>query len=290
MGRYDEAEAKRTSGVAIAIILALLLGGGLLYLNRSERQTRPEIKELKLPQRPDELTMADESVPDDVIADQVLPDSSVLTEPEGAEQPNPLPALSSSDQAFREAMRGVSASLAPWLKADHLIRRYTTIANDFSQGLVLEKHMRFLKQSQPFSVKKTEEGLFIAEESYRRYDKLAKAIDAVDVKAAAAVFRHFMPLFQEVFDDFAYPPDRPMDDIFLKSAAQILAAPVIERPIAGVRPSVFYKFADDKLEGLSPVSKQMLRMGPKNTRIIQNKIRQLVQEWVNLRHFMHAQF
>ena len=62
-----------------------------------------------------------------------------------------------------------------------------------------------------------------------------------------------------------------------------MAAPIIVEPIAVVRPSVFYKYANDDLENLSPVSKQMLRMGPKNTRTIQNKVRQLVQELIDLK-------
>jgi hypothetical protein len=62
-----------------------------------------------------------------------------------------------------------------------------------------------------------------------------------------------------------------------------LAAPVIEGRIALVRPTVNYKFADQKLEALSPVRKQMIRMGPENTRIIQNKVRMLVEELVNLK-------
>jgi hypothetical protein len=33
-----------------------------------------------------------------------------------------------------------------------------------------------------------------------------------------------------------------------------------------------YKYADPKLERLNAVSKQMIRMGPRNTRIIQKKL------------------
>ncbi|MGR8929700.1 MAG: DUF3014 domain-containing protein, partial [Gammaproteobacteria bacterium] len=194
-----------------------------------------------------------------------------------------LPELPSSDQAFREAMLGMSPQLAPWLKSAELIKKFTNIANDFSQGLWLEKHMRFLKQAQPFSVEKTEGGLVISDKSYQRYAALAHAVDSMDVGAVLAVYRKFRPLMLEVFDGFGYPPDRPLEDLFLKSAAQVLAAPVIEEPIFVVRPSVYYKYADQKLEGLSPVAKQMLRMGPKNTRMIQNKVRQLVQELVNFR-------
>ena len=87
----------------------------------------------------------------------------------------------------------------------------------------------------------------------------------------------------QVFAEFSYPPEHQLEDILVKSAAEILAAPTIEEPIALVRPSVLYKFANKKFESLSPVSKLMIRMGPENTRIIQNKVRLLVEEMANMK-------
>jgi hypothetical protein len=46
---------------------------------------------------------------------------------------------------------------------------------------------------------------------------------------------------------------------------------------------VLYKYADSELENASPVHKQMLRMGPENTRIIQQKVRLLLEGLVNLK-------
>ena len=282
MGRYDQTQDKKYSGVVIGIIFMILAGGGWFYFNQPNQQSaETETKELQLPMAAGD-NHADEPLSDNIAIDQTLADTVDLAEQDLPEQAA-LPDLASSDQAFCEGMLSASSGLAPWLKADQLIRKYTTIANDFSQGILLEKHMRFLKHTQPFAVEQNDSGVFISHESYQRYDKLAAAIDAVDVQAALTVYRKFEPLLLQVYADFGYPADRPLDDIFLKAAAQILAAPVIEQSIEVVRPSVFYKFANQKLEALSPVSKQMLRMGPKNTRIIQNKTRQLVQGLISMK-------
>jgi Protein of unknown function (DUF3014). len=40
---------------------------------------------------------------------------------------------------------------------------------------------------------------------------------------------------------------------------------------------VVYKFADEQLQAMNAVEKQMIRMGPDNTRKVQEKLRQLVQ-------------
>jgi hypothetical protein len=193
-----------------------------------------------------------------------------------------LPTLDNSDGLLREAMIQLSPALGRWLNTDQLIRKYVVVVNDFSQGLILEKHMRFLKPDQPFVAEQDDAGLFIASKSYQRYDQLAAAIDAMDVKATLAEYKKFRPLLLLVFKGFSYPEQYQLEDIFTKAAAEILAAPVIDGRIALIRPTVNYKFADQKLEALSPVRKQMIRMGPENTRIIQNKVRMLVEELVNL--------
>lgn len=284
MSRYDPIEDKKSNSVLIGLIIIVLAGGAAwLYFNRPSQQTeKPEIQELKLPLVSEDKSSA-ETLPDNMTTDQALPDAVDLDMQALPVQTSVLPVLSKSDSAFREAIVSASPKLKPWLKTDQVIRKYLIVVNDFSQGLWLEKHMRFLKHSKAFSVETNDKGLFIADESYRRYDALASAIDAIDTKKAIEAYKQFKPLLLEAFSDFGYPPERPLEDIFLKSASQILAAPIIKEPIALVRPSVFYKYANEDLESLSPVSKQMLRMGPKNTRIIQNKVRQLVQELINLK-------
>ena len=123
-------------------------------------------------------------------------------------------------------MTGISPALAEWLNTDQLIRKYVVIANDFSQGLRLEKHLRFLELDQPFAVDQDNEKLFIATKSYQRYDRLAAAINALDVQATLAVYKKFRPLLLQVFKEFSYPDEYSLEDIFTKAAAVILAAPV----------------------------------------------------------------
>lgn len=289
MGRYDQTRNKKPAGATFFIVIILFIlagGGGWFYFNnlKQEDGAVTETKELKLPPA-SKVMSTNESVSSSTSIDETIPDTEDVdaVAPALPDLPFVLPELPSSDGAFRDAMTQVSPGLAPWLSTDQLIGKYVFIANDFSQGIRLEKHMRFLKQAQPFTVDETDNGLFMSKQSYQRYDKLAAAIDAMDVRSTLAVYKKFRPLMLQVFAGFSYPADHTLEDIFEKTAAEILAAPVIEEPVALVRPSVLYKFADKKLEALSPVSKQMIRMGPENTRIIQNKIRLLVQELANIK-------
>jgi hypothetical protein len=291
MGRYDDTKDKKHTGVLIftLVILVVAAAGGFYFFYFDTQQTvsselvKSKIQALLLP-----------LVDKESVQEEPLPTPESEAEDTGAaieaiEQPLPeepfvLPDLLDSDDLFRESLIEVSPKLAEWLRTDQLVRKYVVIANDFSQGLTIGKHMHFLKPEPPFAVVQKDDNnqeFIIAAKNYQRFDALASAIDALDVQAALDVYKKFRPLFQQVFDEFGYPEEYSLDDIFTKAAAEILTAPVIEGEIALVRPGVLYKFADGKLEGLNRVHKQMLRMGPENTRVIQNKIRLLVQGLVN---------
>ena len=59
---------------------------------------------------------------------------------------------------------------------------------------------------------------------------------------------------------------------------QLLAVPVIRDDIELLQPKVFYEYADPSLEGLSPLQKQALRMGPANVVRLQSYLRALRSE------------
>ena len=268
------------------IILTVLASAGWFYFNyqQSDTVTEPETYILALPSNSREKNTSDsllisKSI-DGIATTETTPDNIVTLQQDNSFI---LPDLDHSDALLREEMLGISPALAEWLNTDQLIRKYVVIANDFSQGLRIEKHLRFVKPDQPFAVDQENESLFIATKSYQRYDRLAAAINALDIQATLAVYEKFRPLLLRIFKEFSYPDEYRLEDIFTKSTAIILAAPVMNERIALVTHSIYYKFADQQLEALNPIHKQMLRMGPDNTRIIQNKLRLLVEGLVNLK-------
>ncbi len=280
MSRYDQkTNDKKSSGFMFkALIVLALAGGAWFYLQQQAGVvTAPEIQTLTLPAITKDKAAIDALLlsealdeKDDVIADEII-------ELQQQQTSVVLPALDHSDALFRDELTALAPGLADWLNTDQLIRKYMLIANDFSQDLRLEKHLRFVKLEQPFAVVQANEKLVIAGESYRRYDKLAAAIDALDTRAALDIYKKFRPLLLQVFSEFSYPEEYSLEDIFSKSTALILAAPTIEGDIAVVKHGLNYKFADQQLESSSPIHKQMLRMGPENTRLIQHKLRQLLE-------------
>jgi len=289
MNRYDDRIKSKKIGVKaiFAVIIWIAIGiGGWFYFRYlpSDAPAEPETLSLAIPSERTVDALAISEALDGTAAAEAAPEAATNAIVElHLDTSFILPDLEHSDALFREEMAGVSPALAEWLRTDQLIRKYVVIANDLSQGLRLEKHLRFLEPSQPFAVDQDNEKLFIAAKSYHRYDRLAAAIDGLDVQATLSVYKKFRPLLLQVFKEFSYPDEYSLEDIFTKAAAVIFAAPVRDRQIAVERHAVHYRFADQQLEALNPIHKQMLRMGPENTRIIQNKLRLLVEGLVNLK-------
>ncbi|KJV05241.1 DUF3014 domain-containing protein [Methylocucumis oryzae] len=94
--------------------------------------------------------------------------------------------------------------------------------------------------------------------------------------------KKFRPLVTQALNEFGYPEESRFEDSIAKAVAEILAAPILDHPPAVILAGPRYKFADAQLEALNPVHKQMLRLGPENSRIIQNKARLLLETLSNV--------
>ncbi len=191
-----------------------------------------------------------------------------------------LPELQDSDAEFKQDVLAISSAkqLKQVIFKEKIISKTISSVNDMAQGLRPPATvLRELKLSEPFAVIPRGDKLYISPKSYQRYDQLAQAINGIDNQAAIALYKKYLPLFQVVFKGFSYPQSYQVTDIFKAAVGKIIQAPIVTDRIEVIRPAVYYKFADPKLEKLSALDKQMLRMGPDNTRLIQNKLRELVQ-------------
>jgi len=189
-----------------------------------------------------------------------------------------LPELDDSDAEFVQDLLTVSPQLKQWLFKKEQIRKTIFSINDMAQGLRPPvKRLREISFTEPFSVDEEEERKYISAQAYHRYDRLAQAINSIDEQVLVALYKKYLPLFQTVFAEFSYPAYYQVLDSIKAATGKIIQAPVITGKIEVIRPTVRYKFADPKLEKLSALDKQMLRMGPDNTLLIQNKLRGLIE-------------
>lgn len=284
MSRYKQKKATKYSPVVIGIVIIFIALVVWWFLNRdgeSDVITRPvEIpKENKLQGFDGEKLLINETEKNN--ADNSLDKKNISTAEENdAEFLKAKPKvveLGNSDESFREAVVNVSKNFGGWFETKDSITKYITLIHDISQNQIIAKNRVFLHIPKNGIAKQDSQGLYLTQKGYKRYDHFANAVASINAQKGLDLYLTFKPLFNKVYKKFSYPNAYKVEDIFLKAAANVIKAPVVEGRIALLKHSIFYKFSDKKLEALSDVEKQMLRMGPENTKKIQAKLRQLVE-------------
>jgi Protein of unknown function (DUF3014) len=151
------------------------------------------------------------------------------------------------------------------------------VTDNLAEGVSPRKQLTFLAPSQPFLVQQKAGRMFIDPRSYARYDTFADVVASIDANAFASLVRELHPLLQSAYHALGYP-DRNVDVAAAQALQRLVSAPVVESGVE-VKPGhgALYEFADEKLEKQGPVAKHLLRMGPRNTKLIQAKARELAQ-------------
>ena len=283
MSRYEKesGEGRKFPIVMALIIIALIVLGGLFFIDMMDDKTEGDVvsENMTIPDEKPEFAIESENLlraaeGEEVDGEPEIDEVSKYLE-ELTTETEKL-SLEESDKSFKGAVGHVSEGLEQWFETKDALKKYTFLINDISQNQILTKNRKFLQPSQKLEVQKDAKGLYLDEKSYKRYDDFSQSIDKIDVKTGVGVYLAFKPLLNQVYKVFSYPDTYQLDDIFLKAAANVMKAPIIEDRIGLVKHSLIYKFEDKELEELGAVEKQMLRMGPENTKVIQNKLRLLV--------------
>lgn len=183
--------------------------------------------------------------------------------------PPPLPPLAASDDLMREQLSaaGVGPELASLDDSENLVETSAALVDGLSRGIVLRKLLPVARPAEPFTVEQRGARTFMNPAGYRRYDKYAQAIAAVDTEVVIESFHRLRPLYEQAYVQLGLEPG-DFDNAIIRVLDRIIATPEIEQPIELTRKSVMYRYADPQLEQLSAVQKQLLRMGPDNTRRI----------------------
>jgi hypothetical protein len=179
----------------------------------------------------------------------------------------PLPPAEKSDSQMRKDLASLSPTpeWARWLTASDLLDRAVVVVDNVAEDVNPRKQLDFI-QVKPLA----SETLDAA-----RFDQMAAVIGSIDAKGLAQVVRELHPLLESAYHKLGYP-DRKFDQVAAKALQRIVDAPVLDRtPRLAPKGADNFAFADAKLEALGPVEKLLVRMGPKNTKIIQAKAREV---------------
>lgn len=182
--------------------------------------------------------------------------------------------LATSDAAVAEIVSQLSTrpELARWLAHEDLVRRFTAGVANAADGRSPTRQAEFLRPEQPFKVRQSGGRTVIDDRSFARYDGPVEVLTSIDPTEAAALYRELEPLMDEAFREIA-PPGASFRERLLEGIYRILETPVPDLPITVEQKVVTYTYADQRLEGLAPIQRLLIRTGPTNQRAIQDWLR-----------------
>ena len=187
-----------------------------------------------------------------------------------------LPPIDQTDAIVRELVSKLSShpTVAAWLTTDQLIRNFTVVVDNISTGRTPSGHLGKVRPTGNFQVREDRNGLWIDPRSYARYDKYADAISALDARGSARLYATLKPRIQDAYRELGHP-DGNVDPAVERALVDLLKTPVIDGDVALASRTVAYEFADPRLQSLSSAQRQFLRMGPRNVRLVQAKLREI---------------
>ncbi len=272
-------ESASGSRSIITMLVLVVLAGVILalaYYFFQRQPAEPEPAPVVLPAPPP----AEEEWPLPTLAPS-SPAPAVYQEPDPEPEAEPLPSLNDSDSAVLAELEGLSAQALKLVVSREVIRKFVRAVNAMDEGKVVHEYRPVTSPPPPFVVHPGAEPTAdqprqyrLATENYRRYDNYVTLFAMLDPDALVALYRRFSPLLEEAFGEMGLKKPN-FHSVLISAIDQLLAAPIVEDELLLVRPKVFYQFADPELEKLPSTHKLLLRMGPENTRSLQNSLRLL---------------
>jgi hypothetical protein len=188
--------------------------------------------------------------------------------------PIDVPPLEMTDALVRQLISALSSKpeIAAWLAGDGLIRNFVASLENVAYGPSPARHVRRLAPQQPFRVVSRGGTMLMDPRSYERYDGLANAAASIDAPGLARAYSTLRPRLEEAYREQGHP-DGNVDGAVELAIQKLLAVPVVEGDIRlTAKGGTSYEFEDNRLESLTPAQKQLLRMGPRNVRLVQGKL------------------
>ena len=270
----EESRPNRPPVVTLVAAILALTAAGYWYFTPEQAIEAPRIPSEATPTAAEEPALPAEPEPEPTPdIPETAPVTPVATEPNQPPPPPPL-ALEQSDPVVRDVLQPVFAGgqLSPALQPDNLLERTVALIDLTRQGRVEPKLFPLPRPEGKFAVIVEGDRLFIDPAGYRRYDGYAMAISALDSQLLATSFHRFRPLLEEAWAALGYKADH-LDNSLIKALDQVIEAPRLNQPPALVKDVTTYNFEDENLEALSPLAKQLIRMGPENQALVQAQAR-----------------
>jgi hypothetical protein len=263
----------------------LLIGAGLIaaiigaavFINRpspADIQPEPSPPLVSPPPAAIELAPASEAQLD---APEVIAPSDPPIEP----IENPLPMLEESDDPVRDALGDIPMGTIgqQYLIPSNIIERSASLIYLTSKGDVPYKLLPVARPAKPFSISDDGTQVVADASGFARYDVLAQWLESLDLDSILLSLQPFLPLFREAWSYYGEPPE-DFDFAVVIALDLIASTPSVDTTEARlIKKEAVWIYEDPSIEGLAPIQKQVLRMGPENAAVVKAKADEAQALW-----------
>ena len=201
--------------------------------------------------------------------------------PEPVEEP--LPRLEESDDAVRDAVGDIPLGTAgqQYLIPGNIIERSASLIYLMAQGDVPYKLLPVSRPKAAFPISDDGTQVVTDPAGFKRYDALTQWLQSLDLASLLSSLEWFIPLFREAWSYYGEDP-AAFDMAVVMTLDLVIATPEIDLSEARlVRKEAVWIFEDPTIEGLAPIQKQVLRLGPENAEVVKAKAAEARGLWLD---------
>jgi len=182
------------------------------------------------------------------------------------------PVDTNPDGVVREVVASLSThhQLSVWLAGDGLVRSLVAAVDDVASGASPAHHLGFLAPGRRFSVIERADRTTANPVSYGRYDLPTEVFVSVDTEGAIAAYEGLRSELEAAHREVT-PWNTGFHERLLEAVDHLLETPIPEDDPALVPIISAWAYVDPELEALSDAQRHLLRMGPRNARMVHGK-------------------
>ena len=195
----------------------------------------------------------------------------------------PLPRLEESDDAVRDAVGDIPLGTAgqQYLIPGNIIERSASLIYLMAQGDVPYKLLPVSRPKAAFPISDDGTQVVTDPAGFKRYDALTQWVQSLDLESLLSSLEWFIPLFREAWSYYGEDPSA-FDMAVVMTLDLVIATPEVDLSEARlIRKEVVWIFEDPAIEGLAPIQKQVLRMGPENAEVVKSKAAEARGLWLD---------
>lgn len=269
--QFDIARQQRgaisAAQAGVIVVLLLVIAGGVVLLTgiwppKGEPAPTATAPPPEPPPSPI-MTLIEEPAPE--------PSEPPPPPPEPVE--DPLPRVEESDDAVRDAVGDIPLGTAgqQYLIPGNIIERSASLIYLMAQGEVPYKLLPVSRPKAAFPIRDDGTQVVTDPAGFERYDALTQWLQSLDLESLLSSLEWFIPLFREAWSYYGEDP-AAFDMAVVITLDLVIATPEIDlREARLIRKEAVWIFEDPAIEGLAPIQKQVLRMGPENAKILKAK-------------------